>query len=94
MFNAQISIGGETVWRGDIDLTVDEPVLKAIAETAGDLYLLTEHETLFTHGDTRLKKRYVYWTDGPERQVGDGYWERFGWDNDALRRNDSPEQTA
>jgi hypothetical protein len=84
IFNAQIVVDGETLYHGDLDLTVDETLLKSAAREVGELYVLTEHETLdlATAGRPR---RHVYWTDGIKRGVGDGYWKRFGWDGDALR---------
>jgi hypothetical protein len=89
IWNAQVWVGSETVYRGDLDLSVDEPLLKAAALEVGELYVLTEHEELFNPSDPKLRKRFVYWTNGTNRRVGDGYWERFGWDTGALRQRPS-----
>ena len=70
----------------NFDLTVDEPLLKAAALEVGELYVLTEHEERFNPSDPQLRKRFVFWTNGTERRVGDRYWRFFGWDSDALRQ--------
>jgi hypothetical protein len=91
VFNAQIHIKGVTVWSGDLDLSRDESLLKQIAQEAGELYVLSEHEDRFRPGPPPAGKRFVYWTDSHDRRVGDGYSECFGWESGALlRRGDNP----
>ena len=64
-------------------------LLKAAVLEVGELYVLTEHEERFNPSDPQLRKRLVYWTNGTNRHVGNGYWRRFGWDSDALRKRPS-----
>jgi hypothetical protein len=86
IFNAQISVDGESVYHGDLDLSVDEPLLQAAALEVGEFYVLTEHEDDFKPGQPDSGRHFVYWTDGSDRRLGDHYRRHFGWAEGVLRR--------
>jgi hypothetical protein len=61
IFNANVCLGSGKLWWGDLDLTLDEPKLVALAERIGEtVYILYEHDGRFAHEDDPLLERAVY----------------------------------
>lgn len=61
VFNANVCIAAGKIFWGDLDLTVDEPKLAALAEQIGEtVYLLYERDGRFDNEQTPLLDRAVY----------------------------------
>jgi hypothetical protein len=61
VFNANICFRGGKVWWGDVDLTIDEPSLTALAaHTQETVYVLHESDGRFRHEADPLLQRAVY----------------------------------
>jgi hypothetical protein len=61
IFNANICLRGGKVWWGDIDLTVDEPALHAVAARIGEVvYVLYEDDARFDAEDRPLLERGAF----------------------------------
>lgn len=88
VFNANLVVDRCKLWWGDLDLTVDEPKLRAIAGELGgrDLYVLYEHDARFRTEEEPQLERYVYWTDGRERRLGPETERYYEWRRGRPRR--------
>ncbi len=64
VFNANLMVDGQKVWYGDIDITVDEAALKAIAQALGKVHILYEMDARFETEASPVLENAVYWTDG------------------------------
>jgi hypothetical protein len=61
VFNANVCFRGGKVWWGDVDLTIDEPSLTALAaHTQETVYVLHESDGRFRHEADPLLQRAVY----------------------------------
>lgn len=72
VFNANICTSAHgKIWHGDIDLTLDEPLLRALAAALGEeVYLLYEMDARFDTENNPAINRYLYRTDGGRGVVG------------------------
>ncbi len=61
VFNANVVIASKgKIWHGDLDVTIDEPNLKKIAQVLEeDLYVLGEHDARFENEDAGFE----FWKD-------------------------------
>jgi hypothetical protein len=91
VYNADLLIDGEKRFWGDLDLTLDEPKLRAIAGELGgrDLHILYESDARFGNEAEPLLDRYVYWTNGRERRLGPEVERYFEWRRGRPRRRRS-----
>lgn len=87
VFNANLLIDRVKAWWGDLDVTDDEPRLMRIARELGcQLHVLREHDgRFFGKDEAPLVGRFVYWTDGDARVLGE--WERdeYEWRRGRIR---------
>lgn len=61
IFNANVCVARGKVWWGDVDLTIDEPVLATLASRVAEtVYLLYESHARFEHEAHPLLDRAVY----------------------------------
>jgi hypothetical protein len=61
VFNGNLCLEGGKVWHGDLDLTVDEPMLVGLARIIGTtVYVLWERDGRFDHEDKPLLREAVY----------------------------------
>ena len=61
VFNSNVCFSGGKVWWGDVDLTIDEPSLEALAARTGEtVYVLYELDGRFQHEPDPLLERAVY----------------------------------
>lgn len=90
IFNANIvSDSGEKLWHGDLDLTVDEDRIKAVARELGtQLYVLYEMDARFENEESPKLENAIYWTDGEVSNIGLNWGTSF-YRND---KNDRIEQ--
>jgi hypothetical protein len=64
VFNASLALRVGKLWHGDLDLSVDEPVLVELACRLGHtVYVLHERDARFEHERQPLLERAVYWVD-------------------------------
>lgn len=92
LFNANLLINAEKRWWGDLDLSVDEPKLRAIArELAGcGLHILYELDARFRSEHEPRLDQYVYWTNGRNRRLGLETERYYEWRRGRLRRRPIP----
>ncbi len=61
IFNASVCVQAGTIWQGDLDLTLDEPLLAALSEQLGEVvYVLYEHDGRFEYERAPRLERAVY----------------------------------
>lgn len=71
VFNANVCVGGEKVWYGDLDLTLHEQRVRALAERVGGaVHVLYEQDGRFSNEPEPLLSEAIYWIEpGKEPQI-------------------------
>lgn len=78
VFNSNLCTKKGKIWHGDLDLTVDEDLLKKVARALNEtVYVLYESDARFENEKNPKLENAVYFTDGEVVNIGNKYTDYY-----------------